>query len=641
MLNRVFFFIKDKMFGFFSWSLVFIMVLGSSLLMLSTSLQESAIMDELAHIPAGYSYSRFLDYRLNPEHPPLIKALAAIPLLFKDLNFPLENKIWKEEVNGQWGAGNQFIYWNNGQRADEIIFWSRIFPIILTLILIIFVYWWSKELLGRWWALIPTFLVAFSPHFLAHGHYLTTDVGAALGFFIGLYFFVKQLTNPSKKNTIWAGIFFGLAQLMKFSLVLLIPIYILLLVIWWLISSKERGFSFLSRNSLLLFWDFLKSFLIILAIGYLIVWLAYFIFTINYPIEKQKLDTESTLNSFAGGPDPEGNSCRLSSLSPRCLANLDIWMAGVPILRGLGHYFLGVLMVMQRSAGGNTAYFLGEVSGGGWWNYFPAVFLLKESLPALILVFVGFLAGLGRIFIRKYRQSSSLKNYLTLNFAEFSMLAMVIFYWLYSVKSPLNIGFRHILPTIPFIYILTTGSFKKWLDSRLGREIGWSVTVRKITSKHLKVLFLLLMLIWVFIETMSASPYFLSYFNEIGGGVRYGYRSVTDSNYDWGQDLIRLKKWVEQNLPAGRQVEKIAVDYFGGGDIKYYLGEKAEGWRSSRGNPADSNIDWLAVSVNTLQSATARTKNFERKPEDEYSWLSSYDQPYARVGTSIFIYRLR
>ena len=149
------------------------------------------------------------------------------------------------------------------------------------------------------------------------------------------------------------------------------------------------------------------------------------------------------------------------------------------------------------------------------------------------------------------------------------------------------------------------------------------------------------MLIWVFIETMSASPYFLSYFNEIGGGVRYGYRSVTDSNYDWGQDLIRLKKWVEQNLPAGRQVEKIAVDYFGGGDIKYYLGEKAEGWRSSRGNPADSNIDWLAVSVNTLQSATARTKNFERKPEDEYSWLSSYDQPYARVGTSIFIYRLR
>ena len=43
---------------------------------------DSATMDEVAHLPAGYSYLTQKDMRLNPEHPPLMKDLAAIPLLF-------------------------------------------------------------------------------------------------------------------------------------------------------------------------------------------------------------------------------------------------------------------------------------------------------------------------------------------------------------------------------------------------------------------------------------------------------------------------------------------------------------------------------------------------------------------------------
>ena len=56
-------------------------------------------------------------------------------------------------------------------------------------------------------------------------------------------------------------------------------------------------------------------------------------------------------------------------------------MAGNKILRPIAEYALGVLMVMQRTVGGNTAYFLGEVSSAGWWYYFPVVFLMKEPFP--------------------------------------------------------------------------------------------------------------------------------------------------------------------------------------------------------------------------------------------------------------------
>src|SRR5580704_9539506 len=69
---------------------------------LGSMLGNSAIVDELAHIPAGYSYLKYGDYRLNPEHPPLIKDIAALPLMFMNLKFPHNQPAWTTEVNGEW-----------------------------------------------------------------------------------------------------------------------------------------------------------------------------------------------------------------------------------------------------------------------------------------------------------------------------------------------------------------------------------------------------------------------------------------------------------------------------------------------------------------------------------------------------------
>jgi hypothetical protein len=79
------------------------------ILMFFSSWNDATTFDEVAHIPAGYSYLTQGDYRLNPEHPPLIKDLAAIPLLFLKLNFPTNIKAWTEDVNGQWDIGRIFL----------------------------------------------------------------------------------------------------------------------------------------------------------------------------------------------------------------------------------------------------------------------------------------------------------------------------------------------------------------------------------------------------------------------------------------------------------------------------------------------------------------------------------------------------
>jgi len=595
-----------------------LIIIIAAFFMFSATRGDSAIFDETAHIVAGYNYVRHLDYRFNPEHPPLIKMLAGIPLLFQNLNFDTSKGYWNG-LNEQWWAGNEFLY-KSGNDADKIIFWARFFPIILTLFSIFFIYFWSKELIGRWWALLPAFLFAFSPMVLAHGHYVTTDTGATLGIMLSIYFFLEFLFHPSNKNFLFAGIAFGAAQAIKFSTVLLMPYLLIIAIIFRLIKDGQPIYKYL-WNTILIF-----------ILGYLlVVYPLYLLATWNYPIEKQIADTQAIIQNFGITP----------------LANLDIWLSKSRILRPFAEYLLGVLMVLQRSAGGNSAFFLGELSSHGWRYYFPLVYLMKETLPALFLILIGGILSLWNILKSlRFGFNNSLRKareYLNTHFQEFSLLIFISIYWISSIASPLNIGVRHILPTIPFIYILSASALKQWFSAKphLITITFWE-KLENLTHSFfniwLKTLTLSALIIWLILETALAAPNFLSYFNEFFGWHSNGFYYVTDSNFDWGQDLKRLKEWADRHLGDN---EKIAVDYFGGGDPSYYLGNKYVQWQSSKGNPKDENINWLAISVNTLQGALAKlAPDFSRNPADEYLWLTDPYHPANRAGTAIFIYKL-
>ncbi|TSC90062.1 MAG: glycosyl transferase family protein [Parcubacteria group bacterium Gr01-1014_2] len=80
-------------------------------LAISSFWNDSLIVDEIPHVGSGYSYVKALDYRLNPEHPPLAKALATFPLLFLDLSQKaFETKFWLQDINGQWDFGRFLIF---------------------------------------------------------------------------------------------------------------------------------------------------------------------------------------------------------------------------------------------------------------------------------------------------------------------------------------------------------------------------------------------------------------------------------------------------------------------------------------------------------------------------------------------------
>ena len=553
----------NKLSNRLSVAVIVFLLAVSLILMLNASFGDSAIMDELAHIPAGYGYVKYFDYRLNPEHPPLVKIAAALPLAFMDLNFPADKPSWTENINDQWVAGTQFLY-ESGNDADKIINWARLGPILLTLLLAVLIYVWSRELLGSVWALLPAFLFALSPTVLAHGHYVTTDIGAALGVSLALYFFVKFIHSPSRKHLVFAGAAFGIAQLLKFSNVLLIPYFFFLMAVFYLASVKrdwrETAPGKCLRRFCIRALRYFRSVLVIFAVGLAVIYAVYFITTVNYPVEKQAADTKFILTSFANRPDVNWESCDPYSgvdlkRRIRCLAEINIWMAGNKILRPIAEYALGVLMVMQRTVGGNTAYFLGEVSSAGWWYYFPVVFLMKEPLPSLLLIAVAALFTLGGFAKKIKAKNLKIKtffDYLGTNFAEFSMIGFVVFYWLYSINGKLNIGVRHLLPTLPFIYILTASGIKRWIFATpLNASLkGLAAKIADLTAAlfklSLKSLFVFLLLIWYAAETLFASPNFLSYFNEFSGGV-FGVPPRRGFQLRLGQDLKRLKDFADKN----------------------------------------------------------------------------------------------
>ncbi len=569
---------------------------------------DSLTMDELAHLPAGYSYLTQKDMRLNPEHPPLMKDLSAIPLLFiKNIKFPSEVKSWQEEVNGQWDFGSHFLF-KSGNPTDKMIFWARI-PMILILVLLgFYVFKWAKELFGNKTALLALFLFSFSPTLLAHGRLVTTDVGAAAGIFIATYYFVKFLKNNSlpvslretlragKKNLIIAGIALGIAQLTKFSVILLFPFFGILIITWALIKSSNF------REFLKVFVRYLLLLILVIIVAYILIWAVYQYHAWNYPPEKQVEDTKVIL------------------LSIKPLTNSIIWMADKPILRPAAQYLLGLSMVFQRASGGNTGYFLGEVSNLGWKTYFPIVYAIKESLTFHILLIIALLYS--ALLIKKPFWHTPLKrtrSWLSNHFAEFSMLVFIGIYWTTSLYSNLNIGIRHLLPVFPFTILLVSRVTTLWLKPPLLK---------------LKTVSLILLLTWQAISVVAIYPYFLAYFNELVGGPAQGYIYTVDSNLDWGQDLKRLNKWADEN-----GIDKIYVDYFGGGDTGYYLKEKYAPWWGSRSPKELPKGSYLAVSATFLQTGRGKLVPGFDQPSGFYRWLYKYE-PVAKIGYSIFVYHI-
>ncbi len=586
-------------------------------LSLGAMVGDSAIVDEVPHVAAAYSYLHYGDYRLNPEHPPLIKDLAGLPLQFMDLKFPIENAAWTTDVNGQWETGWTFLY-HMGNDADQVLFWARLPILLLATAFGIVLYRFCYRRWGRAVALLSLFFYTLSPNLLAHSHYVTTDLGASVFIFLALVAYVRYAEHPGRSNLFLLALALAVAQLAKFSAVLLFPF--LGAVSLGMVALRWREREHASSLKVLTGGLILASFLSVAM-----VWVAYTPQTAGMPQQVQDRLIRGTMVE----PIDTGLVNALTSIND------------IPAFKPLVQYILGIRMVFGRVAGGNTTYFNGQISNQSYRFYFPELFVMKTQIAFLILGILS-LAG-GYLALKRARPRAfvaALASSLRHHSMEWTLGSFAIFYFAASIAGNLNLGIRHILPIyIPLFILVAIGTVK--LARRLSRRVRWQVPT---------AVALALLLPWYGLSTILAYPSFTSYFNELAGGGSGAGRYFSDSSVDWGQDLLRLKTYVEEHP----EIRHIAVDYFGGAIPQYYFCDRtydAKGLLIRNGSGYDCSRsvyeEWHSTYGTYTGQYIAVSETYLQN-DRYYSGLTGTlgyanlraMEPIAKVGNSIYVYKL-
>lgn len=472
--------------------------------------RETQTWDEACHIFAGYSYWTRGDFGMNPEHPPLVKLLASIPLLPSPLNVPPHDKVFSKEED--FTSAEQFVYSNH---ADQILFRARLAAASLTFLLALLLFAAARELFGTRTAFVALILLVFEPNILAHGALVTTDMGVTCFLFATVYAFYRYVKVPSRKRWGVLALAAGLSLAAKHSGILVFPILIALAVADLLITRKslatateytaQRGFRLV------------RALFLAGVAAVVLLWASYgFRF---YP--QPGLDADQRLISYAS---------RLNHpFQEKLITSFSRWHL-------LPQSYLYGLADVEITAGFSHTYLFGKVYPHGQWFYFPAAFLIKTSLSLIIFLLLLPVATVARG--ARYRRE-----------LWFLMLPPVV-YLAVAMSSGLNIGVRHILPLYPFLMILAG-----WTAAELVRyRRRWRYGVACVLA-------------FGAVSSIRSFPVYLSYANELWGGPANTYRYLADSNVDWGQQLHAVKKYLDS-----RHVQNCWFAYFADvvADPRYY-----------------------------------------------------------------------
>lgn len=524
----------------------------------------SSTWDEPFHLAAGVSYLQTGDPRLNWDHPPLARLIASLAVLA----IPID-PIAKQSPLA-WKSADVLNAPNGSIDAMEIrLLWpARLMMLSLAVLLGILLYAWGSRLFGPKAALLPLALYAFCPPLLANAPIVATDLTITTLMFASIYAWWHYLQTLSRGWLLWTCLFVSLSFTAKFTAVALIPIFFLLGAFSFLEDAGPHQPGFRRRFRLLgAAW---------LAIG-LAVW-----FGINL------------LYLFDGSfLTPPEYLVRVKELHPHLRSSAEklnqIWSSWLPIPLPL-FYTLGFFSRLTHLESGHLTYFLGEVSNGGWPNYFLVMLLIKLPLASLFLIGAGMLLA-----IRRLPKG-------TLDLA-FLLLPIGLLLWIAS-SGKLQIGIRHILPILPFLLLLSGYLLQGQVSYRRHILVGLLVASAAFSS-------------------FSVYPYYLMYFNFLAGGPDQGWRISIEGD-DWGQGGADLVRWLESH-----KIKHLAYGPFG-----WSTSPLRRAGISTSTVPCEDKGELVAVHLGHLLKATA--------PEQArcYTWMR-LRQPDEKIGYSIFLYNTK
>jgi len=573
----------------FSRLLIVSFLLVFTVVALGTIKQESPTIDEPVHLLAGYSYLKWGDYRVNPEHPPLAKVLAALPLLALDVKDPRPTAPEWDEIPKQMPglpatkvAVEMFFVQND---ADTLFFYSKLPFVFLAMVLGLFVFLWAEEWFGPVAAAASLILFLTNPVIIAHSTVVHTDMAFATFFFVGTYFFQRTLRSPGWLKAWIPCILFGMAAITKFSAVAIFASWGLMGLVWVLDDESRRdGNRVFTRPGKFIFLSTILLAMTLTAFG--LIWAAY-----GFRFDAVPGGRAQWSYAHVMTPDASALLQDVVSFVARLHLFPDAWIYGE---------------LYNVAYARRAAFLLGDISYDGFWLYFPVALLAKTPVPALVLI----AAAVVSLFT--LGKTDKMKRYI--------LWIPIVVYFTLAVWSRMNIGVRHILPIFPFLFVLAGESAAKlWANRALWKK-G----------------FLIFLGAWALWNLIGTYPNYLAFFNEVAGGSRNGHKILLDSNLDWGQDLKSLKAWLDQ-----RRIRKILFLYFGTAEPAYYgidavhlPGRFLPPRLSMRRTPEVPYT--LAVSANYFYAG----RIYSTRPEAAMLDSFRLKEPDAVAGRSILIFNL-
>jgi 4-amino-4-deoxy-L-arabinose transferase-like glycosyltransferase len=551
-----------------------------SLQMLAVISRKGITVDEIVLIPAAYYHLVTGDFQLISEHPPLVKFLAALPLLFIQPDEAKPDQMGAQPYSpmGKWLHMERF--WEGNPDAFETIsFWTRVPMIALTLALGVALFAFARELFGPRAAVLAVALFSLEPTVLAHGRVVQTDIAAAFGYLLLFFTLYRYALAPSGRRALWLGVAAGLALLAKFSMLVAGPV---LLVFFLARLRRAPRPPHDSRKTSA-------------AHAAVVALVALFVVNAAYYFHSRPLVEEDV--QWAREFFPASHEAVLRAVG--------VLSYIVPT-----DYALGVFWQLWHNQEGHPAGLLGMFSRTGWWYYFPVAFALKTTLPFLLLSLASLAWGAYRYL--KDREARFL--FLLAPFAVYTAGAMM---------GRLNIGVRYYLPAYMFLFILGGALLDRLLRARRAGRAGALAAVA--------------LLCWTGVEAVRAFPDQMTYMNQLASRAPHWWY-LSDSNVEWGDDAGALARYLRE-----RGETRVRAAFLGGFITLHHYGVGYVDMIPS-GHAEVPRTRYAAVGASFLNGSTVPQRQIQGRWLSDEERINTFDEyrrrtPEAVFGGSIYLYR--
>ncbi len=521
--------------------------------------RKSMTFDESAHLGGGFSYWAANDYRLHAENGNWSQRWGALPIYLHGYKLAVDSRSWP--ISDVWGLTERLMA-TMGSDAEDMLRRARMMMAVPSAALALLVYFWSRRIFGAVGGVISLALYAFSPAMLANGFLVASDMPATL-FFLAASASLWALLHRVSWITVIATLS-SLAGLLlsKYSGVLIAPMALLLVVVR-LANDDPLPVTLFRQRQVRGRWRQLLVFVGLAAFQILglvlIIWASYgFRYAMFAPAWQEGSIYQVAWDKVENGAPP------------RLAAIVHFARDHHLLPEGYLYGFSYTLLYSNLRAG----FLNGVFAFKGWFSFFPLCLLWKTPLTTFLIMGV---AGWGLWACRDAPAGEAKEPRDWRRGRLYQLVPLIVLfgvYWIVALRSSLNIGHRHILPTYPPMFIFA-GAAGLWFSSAGGRRATKrtaAVAARDKTSSAVPVrprfaviargLTMGAMVIGA-VETIGFWPNYLAYFNIVAGGPRHAYRRLVDSSLDWGQDLSELKRWLDAHPADSRDPRRVYLSYFG------------------------------------------------------------------------------